>query len=114
MSASVKVNRVLFPSLVCWSSSPSRAHASVALFSFQCPTPVRALPARTGRRRSRTFSVWEYIMQPKIHHFDGVAFRSEERRVGKECFSTCRSRWLPYHYIKIKTTNHYNTNNNKK
>src|SRR3546814_9111728 len=26
---------------------------------------------------------------------DGL--RSEERRVGKECVSTCRSRWAPYH-----------------
>src|SRR3546814_18277905 len=25
------------------------------------------------------------------------ATRSEERRVGKECVSTCRSRWSPYH-----------------
>src|SRR3546814_2981534 len=25
------------------------------------------------------------------------ASRSEERRVGKECVSTCRSRWSPYH-----------------
>src|SRR3546814_12653842 len=25
------------------------------------------------------------------------AMRSEERRVGKECVSTCRSRWSPYH-----------------
>src|SRR3546814_11904815 len=24
--------------------------------------------------------------------------RSEERRVGTECVSTCRSRWSPYHY----------------
>ena len=23
--------------------------------------------------------------------------RSEERRVGKECFLLCRSRWSPYH-----------------
>src|SRR3546814_14964010 len=27
---------------------------------------------------------------------EGVS-RSEERRVGKECVSTCRSRWSPYH-----------------
>src|SRR3546814_602172 len=27
----------------------------------------------------------------------GAAKRSEERRVGKECVSTCRSRWSPYH-----------------
>src|SRR3546814_19140205 len=29
--------------------------------------------------------------------------RSDERRVGKECVSTCRSRWSPYH-SKTKTT----------
>src|SRR3546814_17856317 len=36
-----------------------------------------------------------------LHHTgDGVTFltwRSAERRVGKECVSTCRSRWWPYH-----------------
>src|SRR3546814_4629356 len=26
-----------------------------------------------------------------------IELRSEERRVGKECVSTCRSRWSPYH-----------------
>src|SRR3546814_12672622 len=26
-----------------------------------------------------------------------LSFRSEERRIGKECVSTCRSRWSPYH-----------------
>ena len=26
-----------------------------------------------------------------------IALRSEERRVGKECASMCRSRWSPYH-----------------
>src|SRR3546814_8629311 len=35
------------------------------------------------------------------HPFGGNAIlaegRSEERRVGKECVSTCRSRWSPYH-----------------
>src|SRR3546814_3869149 len=28
---------------------------------------------------------------------DFATERSEERRVGKECVSTCRSRWSPYH-----------------
>src|SRR3546814_15602674 len=28
-----------------------------------------------------------------LHHTE----RSEERRVGKDCVSTCRSRWSPYH-----------------
>src|SRR3546814_16141587 len=36
--------------------------------------------------------------------------RSEERRVGKECVSTCRSRWSPYHYKKtIKRRSIINT-----
>src|SRR3546814_19907037 len=42
--------------------------------------PVEALKART------------VIINP----------RSEERRVGKECVSTCRSRWSPYHKKKNK------------
>src|SRR3546814_16065924 len=37
-----------------------------------------------------------------VGHADGYppTIRSEERRVGKECGSTCRSRWSPYHYKK--------------
>src|SRR3546814_14214451 len=31
---------------------------------------------------------------------NALQFRSEERRVGKECVSTCSSRWSPYHYKK--------------
>src|SRR3546814_11783876 len=31
------------------------------------------------------------------HRITGEWDRSEERRVGKECVSTCRSRWSPYH-----------------
>src|SRR3546814_12858874 len=30
-------------------------------------------------------------------HRGAILTRSEERRVGKECVSTCRSRWSPYH-----------------
>src|SRR3546814_14844860 len=33
---------------------------------------------------------------PEKWNAGGVG-RSEERRVGKECVSTCRSRWSPYH-----------------
>src|SRR3546814_14845856 len=32
-------------------------------------------------------------------------WRSEERRVGKECVSTCRSGWSPFHLKKHKTIN---------
>src|SRR3546814_4785815 len=32
-----------------------------------------------------------------VSHTNIMGVRSEERRVGKECVSTCRSRWSPYH-----------------
>src|SRR3546814_11366727 len=32
--------------------------------------------------------------------FIEASYRSEERRVGNECVSTCRSRWWQYHYKK--------------
>src|SRR3546814_11361554 len=36
--------------------------------------------------------------RPQFGKASGRHFgRSEERRVGKECVSTCRSRWWPYH-----------------
>src|SRR3546814_15345026 len=44
-----------------------------------------------------------WLMSPQqavhnlIHGHELDASRSEERRVGKECVSTCRSRWSPYH-----------------
>src|SRR3546814_11598964 len=44
---------------------------------------------------------------------EGVA-RSEERRVGKECVSTCRSRWSPNHYKKKKQQTQQNTKTNQK
>ena len=31
------------------------------------------------------------------YRFEGGPERSEERRVGKECLTQCRSRWSPYH-----------------
>src|SRR3546814_21122732 len=41
----------------------------------------------------------DYILFPALAGFMvvGPVLRSEERRVGKECVSTCRSRWSPYH-----------------
>src|SRR3546814_10795953 len=41
--------------------------------------------------------VLEDALQHVVRHQFLVARRSEERRVGKECVSTCRSRWSPYH-----------------
>src|SRR3546814_12792544 len=44
-----------------------------------------------------------YIPHRQVHRgvgdifYDHLEGRSEERRVGKECVSTCRSRWSPCH-----------------
>src|SRR3546814_12474009 len=43
----------------------------------------------------------DFVLATKFTRGDGPnagpLVRSEERRVGKECVSTCRSRWSPYH-----------------
>src|SRR3546814_14973700 len=38
-----------------------------------------------------------WLLLPKVV---AAKLRSEERRVGKECVRTCRSRWVPYHLKK--------------
>src|SRR3546814_2092018 len=38
---------------------------------------------------------WKYWRNNRSLGNSGVTQRSEERRVGKECVSTCRSRWSP-------------------
>src|SRR3546814_20450812 len=61
-------------------------------------------PGRSGNpeadRRSHPEAVRELITRHLAQRFGA---RSEERRVGKECVSTCRSRWSPYHYKKTTT-----------
>src|SRR3546814_384721 len=45
----------------------------------------------------RAYEQAERHRQAQRHVVDVLVGRSEERRVGKECVSTCRSRWSPYH-----------------
>ena len=66
--------------------SASRCSTRLQSMAVRFPTspPARRVPpnpAKTSRRGSMRLP----------------AARSEERRVGKECVSTCRSRWSPYH-----------------
>src|SRR3546814_1367274 len=59
--------------------------------------PVGTLGRNSFRREG------DKVFGPGIYDMKGGAFlalyalRSEERRVGKECVSTCRSRWSPIH-----------------
>src|SRR3546814_1937882 len=48
--------------------------------------------ARRSQARAACLGFHDRLFQHGL-----VKFRSEERRVGKECVSTCRSRWSPYH-----------------
>src|SRR3546814_11602842 len=58
----------------------------VAAFVMQVAMPAEALGAMPAEQRAiyEAPPAWLYV-------------RSEERRVGKECFSTFRSRWVPSH-----------------
>src|SRR3546814_20852380 len=61
--------------------------------------PFSSTPEQVQVYREPVDSVVNYI----VNLLDTAAMdlppiiRSEERRVGKECVSTCRSRWSPYH-----------------
>src|SRR3546814_21012270 len=66
----------------------------------------RIVPHRLGED-----AIAHLIGLGKAHIVKIAAQRSEERRVGQECVSTCRSRWSPYHKNK-NTTTHIQYNNN--
>src|SRR3546814_21075202 len=53
--------------------------------------PVKLVHASRGKA-IRAEPISALYEQGRVHH---CGMRSEERRVGKECVSTCRSRWSP-------------------
>src|SRR3546814_1256871 len=69
-------------------------------------TSVYLTEARVRHRHAATVAITlalsAAILIPALvvvpdHGLAGASWRSEERRVGKECVSTCRARWSPYH-----------------
>src|SRR3546814_18868753 len=64
---------------------------------------ARACPREFRSQNARRFVLYRRHMLGA--HGASVESRSEERRVGKECVSTCRSRWSPYH-LKKKRERH--------
>src|SRR3546814_12376802 len=95
----------------------SRAAAVLRLHGKRgTPMGVQAIARELGLVPSTCLYVLRALVAEELVSFDpdtkryaldaGVltlARRSEERRVGKECVSTCRSRWSPYHYNKKLT-----------
>src|SRR3546814_7581010 len=63
-----------------------------------CSSDLGGVPGRPGRLVDPQI-VAERLLAPgaPAGRRDRREGRSEERRVGKECVSTCRSRWSPYH-----------------
>src|SRR3546814_11569921 len=53
--------------------------------------------AHAGEDQQHREAIAAIIDEIAIGRALDMAERSEERRVGKECVSTCRSRWSPYH-----------------
>src|SRR3546814_14747853 len=64
--------------------------------------PPRAAP-RNGEHSEEILAERLSLSSAELARLIDAGIRSEERRVGKECVSTCRSRWTPYHKKK-KTT----------
>src|SRR3546814_7247845 len=88
----------------CFFFSSRRRHTRCALVTG---VQTCALPIFDYRRADQTSQAQVYVRTAEeTPENDGamgvqisdetVEFRSEERRVGKECVSTCRSRWSPY------------------
>src|SRR3546814_2126513 len=102
-------------SIVCCSFffSSRRRHTRCALVTGvqTCALPIsRSAPPRQLSAHDSSTTIHQdthnatqlnqtYIMRYACacHNHKHTHIRSEERRVGKECVSTCRSRWSPYH-----------------
>src|SRR3546814_20598552 len=83
----------------------SLAMAPALLLAPHCRFVDLDAPLLMGRDRSPALVYRDGWIDPPA---PGLWGRSEERRVGTECVSTCRSRWSPLH-SKNKTRNRLTT-----
>src|SRR3546814_18935508 len=61
------------------------------------PIPVCRVPAKAARGSQAESGPLDPTNGHDLAQSTPPHLRSEERRVGKECVSTCRSRWSTYH-----------------
>src|SRR3546814_20475242 len=60
-------------------------------------TARRSFAGAPYQAAGKTGTAQVYSLKGAKYKASAIDERSEERRVGKECVSTCRSRWSPYH-----------------
>src|SRR3546814_17181889 len=70
---------------------------ALELLALNLPTVVALNMVDLATRDGLTLDADRLSKELGVPVVPTVAVRSEERRVGKECVSTCRSRWSPYH-----------------
>src|SRR3546814_15611149 len=100
-----------------WSSDVCSSDLAIPLLAETCPEHGRRGGGRSAYPwldRILVVDVPVTVQHARLLQRDGIdaaladrmiaAQRSEERRVGKECVSTCRSRWSPYHSKHKKQT----------
>src|SRR3546814_11850990 len=75
------------------------AERKAALLSDPLVNCGQIIDVEFARRVLTNFGIlaWKEYSTSIIALVRLMVARSEERRVGKECVSTCRSRWSPYH-----------------
>ena len=82
-------------------SCPQRRGVCTRVYTTTPKKPNSALRKVAKVRLTNQFEVIAYIPGEghnlQEHSIVLIRGRSEERRVGKECHLTCRSRWSPYH-----------------
>src|SRR3546814_17826726 len=66
---------------------------------LRAPPTLDRPPSKPSRPSAfpQKFNPVRLLFCPRRPRKSREEFRSEERRVGKECVSTCRYRWSPYH-----------------
>src|SRR3546814_14484898 len=78
------------------------------------PTTFTEIKEAQGEAINRSLhSTYRVLLTPSRTFPKGLDWRSEERRVGKECVSTCRSRWSPYPSKKKHKKNNDKEKNHK-
>src|SRR3546814_15862493 len=89
--------------IVCQVASLSaRSPVSAVPSGLTSRAPVKVLEKTADHPVAAPSSQQTFVVK-RILHIDGpfehgdYVWRSEERRVGKECVRTCRSRWSQYH-----------------